>query len=150
MDVTAAKQAEEALRRSESYLADAQRLIRTAVGHGTCPLNRVSTGSKENYRCLASIRKGEYRQTKRFTSAFIQRIETGYAEKCFLKGRTKAPTLTWIPNRSSSGAIKYVRSTGHPVRNISGDVLEYVGTIDRRDRTQAADEEREEIAPGTG
>jgi serine/threonine protein kinase len=34
--------------------------------------------------------------TKRFTSAFIQRIETGYVEKCFLKSRTKAPTLTWI------------------------------------------------------
>jgi PAS domain S-box-containing protein len=26
------------------------------------------------------------------------------------------------------GAIKYVRSTGHPVRNLSGDLLEYVGT----------------------
>jgi signal transduction histidine kinase len=43
------------------------------------------------------------------------------------------------------GAIKYVRSTGHPVRNISGDVLEYVGTsIDVTERKRA-DEERERL-----
>src|ERR1700730_18047822 len=67
-----------------------------AVGHGTWPLDRVSTGHRRTTACLASIRMGGYRQTKRFTSAFIQRIERGYAERCFLKGRTKAPTLTWI------------------------------------------------------
>jgi signal transduction histidine kinase len=36
------------------------------------------------------------------------------------------------------GAIKYVRSTGHPVRNTSGDLLEYVGTsIDITERKRA-------------
>jgi len=41
--------------------------------------------------------------------------------------------------------MKYVRSTGHPVRNISGDVLEYVGTsIDVTDRKRA-EEERERL-----
>jgi PAS domain S-box-containing protein len=43
------------------------------------------------------------------------------------------------------GAIKYVRATGHPVRNISGDLLEYVGTsIDVTERKRA-DEERERL-----
>jgi C4-dicarboxylate-specific signal transduction histidine kinase len=43
------------------------------------------------------------------------------------------------------GAIKYVRSTGHPVRNISGDLLEYLGTsIDMTERKRA-DEERERL-----
>jgi signal transduction histidine kinase len=43
------------------------------------------------------------------------------------------------------GEIKYVRSTGHPVRNISGDLLEYVGTsIDVTERKRA-DEERERL-----
>jgi C4-dicarboxylate-specific signal transduction histidine kinase len=43
------------------------------------------------------------------------------------------------------GAIKYVRSTGHPVRNQSGDLLEYVGTsIDVTERKRA-DEERERL-----
>jgi C4-dicarboxylate-specific signal transduction histidine kinase len=44
-----------------------------------------------------------------------------------------------------SGAIKYVRSTGHPVRNVSGDLLEYVGTsIDMTERKRA-EEERERL-----
>src|SRR6202043_2592435 len=43
------------------------------------------------------------------------------------------------------GEIKYVRSTGHPVRNISGDALEFVGTsIDVTERKRA-DEERERL-----
>ncbi|MEY2602948.1 MAG: hypothetical protein QOH31_719 [Verrucomicrobiota bacterium] len=43
------------------------------------------------------------------------------------------------------GAIKYVRSTGHPIRNTSGDLLEYVGTsIDVTERKRA-DEERERL-----
>src|SRR5258707_9419574 len=65
------------------------------AGHGTWPLDRVFTGHRKITACLASIPKGVYRQIRRFISAFIQRIETGCAEKCFLKGRTKAPTLTW-------------------------------------------------------
>ncbi len=41
--------------------------------------------------------------------------------------------------------MKYVRSTGHPVRSISGDVLEYVGTsIDVTERKRA-EEERERL-----
>jgi PAS domain S-box-containing protein len=43
------------------------------------------------------------------------------------------------------GAIKYIRSTGHPVRNTSGDLVEYVGTsIDVTERKRA-DEERERL-----
>jgi C4-dicarboxylate-specific signal transduction histidine kinase len=43
------------------------------------------------------------------------------------------------------GAIKYIRSTGHPVRNLSGVLLEYVGTsIDVTERKRA-DEARERL-----
>jgi signal transduction histidine kinase len=43
------------------------------------------------------------------------------------------------------GAIRYVRSTGHPVRNTSGEVLEYIGTsIDVTERKRA-DEERDRL-----
>src|SRR6202171_4150912 len=39
------------------------------------------------------------------------------------------------------GEIKYIRSTGHPVRNLSGDLLEYVGTsidVTERKRVEEA------------
>jgi C4-dicarboxylate-specific signal transduction histidine kinase len=43
------------------------------------------------------------------------------------------------------GAIKYVRSTGHPVHNMSGDVLEYVGTSMDVTERKRAEEERERL-----
>ena len=63
----------------------------------------MSIGHRKITACLASIRKGVYRQTKRFTSAFIQRTEIGCAEKFFLKGWKKAPTLTWISDSFFQG-----------------------------------------------
>src|SRR5580704_16681423 len=50
MDVTAAKEAEEALRRSESYLADAQRLIRTGSWAWNVATGESVYWSQENYR----------------------------------------------------------------------------------------------------
>jgi C4-dicarboxylate-specific signal transduction histidine kinase len=43
------------------------------------------------------------------------------------------------------GAIKHIRSTGHPVRNISGDLVEYVGTSMDVTERKRADEERERL-----
>src|SRR5437762_6824312 len=60
------------------------------------PLDTASIGHRKITACLASIQKRVYRQTKSFTSAFIQRIEIECAEKFFMKVRTKVPTLTWI------------------------------------------------------
>src|ERR1700738_1221286 len=91
-----------------------------AVGRGTWPLDKVSTGHRRITACLASIRKGGYRQTMCFTSAFIQRIETGYAEKCFLKGRKKVLTLTWnsesffLAERLSTFARRVTPFATHP------------------------------------
>src|ERR1700686_5006660 len=95
IDIEDRKRAEEALRRSEVYLADAQRLTRTGSWAWNVATRQSVSGHRRITACLASIRKGEYRQTNCSTSAFIQRIETGYAEKRFLKVWTKAPTSTW-------------------------------------------------------
>jgi len=106
----------------------------------------VSTGHRKITACLASIRKGVYRQTTRFTSAFIQRIEIGCAEKFFFERPDEGSAFD-VDFRIvlPGGAIKYVRSTGHPVFNASGDLLEYVGTsIDVTERKQV-DEERERL-----
>jgi signal transduction histidine kinase len=101
--------------------------------------------SQENYRLFSFDPEGGYRQTKRFTSAFIQD-----------RDRIRREVFLERPDEGShfdvefrivlpGGAIRYVRSTGHPVRNMSGDVLEYVGTsIDVTDRKRA-DEERERL-----
>jgi PAS domain S-box-containing protein len=146
MDVTAAKQAEEALRRSESYLADAQRLTRTGSWAWNVATRQSVYWSQENYRLFgfdpeAGIPSDE---------AFYQRIHPGDRD------RVRREVFLERPDEGSDfdvdfrivlpgGAVKYVRSTGHPVRNISGDLLEYVGTsIDVTERKRA-EEERERL-----
>jgi PAS domain S-box-containing protein len=129
MDVTAAKQAEEALRRSESYLADAQRLTRTGSWAWNVATRQSVYWSQENFRLFGFDPEGGIPSDE----AFYQRIHPEDRD------RVRREVFLERPDEGShfdaefrivlpGGAIRYVRSTGHPVRNISGDLLEYVGT----------------------
>src|SRR5216684_4060012 len=146
MDVTAAKQAEEALRRSESYLADAQRLTRTGSWAWNVATRQSLHLSEENYRLFGFDPEGGIPSDE----AFYQRVHPEDRD------RVRREVFLERPDEGShfdvdfrivlpGGAIKYVCSTSHPVRNISGDLLEYVGTsIDVTERKRA-DEERERL-----
>jgi PAS domain S-box-containing protein len=129
MDVTAAKQAEEALRRSEGYLADAQSLTRTGSWAWNVATRQSVYWSQENYRLFGFDPEGGIPSDE----AFYQRVHPEDRD------RVRKEVFLERPDEGSdfdvdfrivlpSGAIKYIRSTGHPVRNISGDLLEYVGT----------------------
>src|ERR1700722_11995259 len=146
MDVTAAKQAEEALRRNESYFAEAQRLARTGSWAWNAATRQSLYWSQENYRLFGFDPEGGIPSDE----AFYQRIHPDDRD------RIRREVFLERPYEGSDfdvdfriilpgGIIKYVRSTGHPVRNISGDLLEYVGTsIDVTERKQA-EEERERL-----
>src|ERR1700676_580127 len=146
MDVTAAKQSEEALRRSEGYLSDAQRLTRTGSWAWNAATRHSVYWSQENFRLFGFDPEGGIPSDE----AFYQRI---HAED---RDRVRREVFLERPDEGSrfdvefrivlpGGAIKYVRSTGQPVRSISGDLLEYVGTsIDVTERKRA-DEERERL-----
>jgi PAS domain S-box-containing protein len=146
MDVTAAKQAEEALRRSEGYLANAQRLTRTGSWAWNVATGQSVYWSQENYRLFGFDPEGGIPSDK----VFYQRIHPEDRDK--VRKETILESLDEGAHFDvdfrivlPGGAIKYVRSTGHPVRSISGDLLEYVGTsIDVTERKQA-DEERERL-----
>ena len=146
MDVTAAKQAEEALGRSEGYLADAQRLTGTGSWAWNVATSRGVYWSLENYRLLGFDPEGGIPSEE----AFYQRIHPEDRD------RVRREVFLQRPDEGSrfdvdfrivlpGGAIKYVRSTGHPVRDMSGDVLEFVGaSIDVTERKRA-DAERERL-----
>jgi PAS domain S-box-containing protein len=147
MDVSDRKRAEEELRRSEGYLAEAQRLTRTGIWAWSVTARRSVYWSEENYRLLAFDPAGGIPSDE----AFYQRVHPEDRD------RVRREVFVETPDEGShfdvefrlvlpDGAMKYVRSTGHAVRNKSGDVLEYVGTsIDVTERKRA-EEAQEELA----
>src|SRR6202051_1849951 len=148
MDVTAAKQAEEALRRSESYLTEAQRLSRTGRWAWNAATRQSVYWSQENYRLFGFDPERGIPSDE----AFYQRIHPEDRD------RVRRDVFLERPDEGShfdvdfrivlsDGAIKYLRSTGHPVRNMSGDPIEYVGTsIDVTERKRVEDERERLLA----
>src|SRR6266853_1626891 len=139
MDVSDRKRAEEALRRSQGYLAEAQRLTGTGSWAWNVASRRSVYWSQENYRLFVFDPEGGIPSDE----AFYQRV---HPEDL---GRVRREVFLERPEEGShfdvvfrivlpGGELKYIRSTGHPVRNLSGDLLEYVGTsIDVTERKRA-------------
>ena len=141
-----AQRADEALLRSEGYLAEAQRLTRTGSWAWNVATRQSVYWSEENYRLFGFDPEGGIPSDE----AFYERVHPGDRD------RVRKAVFLERPNEGShfdvefrivlpGGAIKYVRSTGHPVRNQAGDLLEYVGTsVDVTERRRV-DQERERL-----
>ncbi len=133
------EQAEETLRRSEGYLAEAQRLTCTGSWAWNVASRRSVYWSQENYHLFGFDPEGGIPSDE----AFYQRVHPEDRDRVrrevFLERPEEGSHFDVVfrivlPARE----LKYIRSTGHPVRNLSGDLLEYVGTsIDVTERKRA-------------
>jgi PAS domain S-box-containing protein len=127
-DVTVAKEAERKLRRSEAYLAEAQRLSHTSswawdvrcreVVYLSAEVNHLFGFDPEkdtvSYQALQDRILPEDR--RRFVDARDQAV------------REKADFEVDFRIALPDGAIKHVHSVGHPVVSGAGDVIELIGT----------------------
>ena len=144
-DITQRKRAEEALQRSEGYLAEAQKLTRTGswAAHVHQMENLYWTNvywSEELFRIFGF----DPNPTPPSEVEIVGRLhpEDVLHNKPLvdqaIRGRSdfEVDYRLLLPN----GAAKYIHVVGHPVVNASGDVIEIVGTaMDVTERKRAED-----------
>jgi len=131
----------ESLRRSEAYLAEAQRLSHTGSWAFNVDTRQVVHGSRELFHIFGF----EPEQGMPSFETFRQRIHPDDQAKAaeILERAVSDRTDYELDYRIvlPSGAMKYLHTVGHPVFNASGDLVEFVGTvIDATDRKRAEEE----------
>jgi PAS domain S-box-containing protein len=128
MDITERKRSEEALRRSEAYLAEAERLSHT----GSWAWN-ISSGelfwSLEHYR-ICGVDPASFKPTLEAPQQLIHPDDLAAATQALhgaviQRNDFEASFRVLRPD----GTIRHVQSLAHPVLNESGQLVEYVGTI---------------------
>ncbi len=137
-DVTERIRSQEALRRSESYLVEAQKLTHTGSWVWEVAERRASHLSEEWYRVYGF-------DPKEGISAWDKRLERihpddrdgrqqGIDRAISEKSDYEVEYRILLPD----GAVRYLRSVGHPVLNASGDLVQFVGSsTDITERKQA-------------
>jgi PAS domain S-box-containing protein len=128
-DTTETRLAEKALRRSESYLTEAQRLTHTGSWAWSEATGQAVYWSQEHYRLFGFDQKMGLPTDE----AFYQRVHPDDREwlerlisKAMLQDRSEYDVEFRI--LLPKGTVKYIRSIGHPLFDPAGELLEYVGT----------------------
>jgi len=145
MDITERKQAEEALRRSEGYLAEAQRLAHTGGWVWNVAASRRVYWSQELYRIFGFDPERGLPSDEALIQCIHPEDRDRVHREAFPERAAKGSDFD-VEYRIvlPDGAIKHLYSVGHPVLNESGDLVEFVGTTtDITERKQTEEKIRQ-------
>jgi len=129
MDVTERKRAEDALRESGAYLAEAQRLSLTGSWAGAPRTGEIRYWSEECYRVLGF---DPHKELPRFET-FFQRLhpedQASSLEQFEKASREKTRFEFDFRIIHPGGEIREIHTVGHPVFTPSDELIEFVGTV---------------------
>src|SRR5258707_285334 len=127
-DITIAREAERRLRRSESYLAEAQRLSRTGSWAWDVRLQTFVYRSPEVYHLFGFDPEKDPLSPQSFQDRILPEDRDLVIEMARQAVREKTDFEVDLRIDLPDGPTRYVHSVGHPLVGIDGEVIELVGT----------------------
>jgi len=129
-DITQQKEADRRLRRSEGYLAEAQKLTHT----GSWAWN-VRTGGLFWSQEIFRIYNYEPQEIGPTWQQFLERVHPEDRPRIEKSAKMEATEREWADSQNDfrivlpDGTTKYLHSVAHPVMDKSGEITEVVGTV---------------------
>jgi len=144
LDLSEQKRADEKIRRSEAYLAEAQRLSQTG-SWAWSPEEDITYWSEECYRVLSFDPQGGLPRFEEFFQRIHPDDQPGFRELTQTAIREKTEWEADYRIVHPDGRVRDIHVVAHPVVSTSGHLIEFVGTvIDVTERKAAEEKIREQ------